>query len=414
MQALHGIRVLDLSTVVFGPLASQLLADYGADVVKIETPEGDSTRHTGPAAEAGMAAVFLGVNRGKRSLVLDLKRPAAREALLKLVDGADVFMHSMRPQKLAGLGIAPEQLLARNPRLVYAGLHGFAEGGPYAGRPAYDDVIQGMSGLAALMQQQGGESRYLPTIAADKTCAHTAAHAILAALFKRERQGGRGGFVEIPMFEAMVAFNLVEHLYGQHFDPPRGPAGYPRVLAPWRRPYRTADGHVCLMPYTDTHWRRFFAEVGEPALADDPRFADMASRTRHIAELLETAGRFVARHDTAHWIATCERLEIPAAPVARLDQLVDDPQLAATGFFQPLDDPAMGRLRFPASPVRFDGERAPVTLPPRLGQHTRELLAEAGLTPEAIAALIQGGAARAASPDPASPAQTNTSQPATP
>ena len=373
MRPLEGIRVVDLSTVVFGPLASQVLADYGAEVIKVEAPEGDSTRNTGPAAEPGMAAIFLGSNRGKKSVVIDLKTPDGRAAMAALVASADVFMHSMRPQKLPALGIAADQLRARHPALVYAGLHGFAEGGPYAGRPAYDDVIQGMSGLADLCTLQGGEARYLPTIAADKTCAQVAAHAILAALVQRGRTG-QGCVVEIPMFETMVAFNLVEHLYGAHFDPPRGEPGYPRVLTPWRRPWKTADGYVCMMPYTDQHWRRFFTHVGTPAVADEARFSGMAARTRHIAELLEIAGGHVARETTAYWLRTCAQLEVPAAPVMRLTELATDPQLQATGFFETLDDPAMGRIRFPGVPVRFDGEREPVRMAPRLGEHTDAVL----------------------------------------
>ena len=388
MLPLHGVKVLDLSSVVFGPLASQTLAGYGAEVIKVEPPEGDTTRYTGPSTEAGMAAVFLGSNQSKKSVVLDLKQPVAREALMALLADADVFMHSMRPQKLAALGIDPETLTARFPRLVYAGLHGFAQGGPYAGRPAYDDVIQGMSGLASLMEQQSGEMRYLPTIAADKTCALVAAQAILAALFQRERSG-RGCFVEIPMFETMVGCNLVEHLSGRHFEPALAEAGYPRVMAPWRRPWRTVDGHICMMPYTSQHWQRFFAEVGEPALAADPRFVDIAARTRHIGELLALAGSFVVRGTTAHWLATCERLEIPAAAVGRLDDLPDDPHLVATGFFTELEDAQMGRLRFPGVPVKFDGVRPPVRMPPRLGEHTRESLIAAGWSDAQINRLTE-------------------------
>ena len=395
MQPLHGIRILDLSSVIFGPLASQVLADYGAEVIKVEPPEGDSTRYTGPGLETGMAAMFMGANRSKKSLALDLKQAQAQQALQALVASADVFMHSMRPQKLAALGIDPETLRQRHPRLVYASLLGFLPG-PYAGRPAYDDVIQGMSGLADLMERQTGEARYLPTIAADKTCGHVAAHAILAALMQRERTG-QGALVEIPMFESMVGFNLVEHFYGQHFVPPLSGAGYPRVLAPWRRPYRTADGHVAMMPYTSTHWQRFFAEVGRPDLAEDPRFSDIAQRTRYIAELLELASGFVKLHSTAYWIATCERLEIPAAPVGRLDDLPQDPHLLATGFFESVNDPAMGQVRFPGVPVRFDGQRPPVALPPRLGEHTRALLEAAGLSAEQIAAMLGSGAAVASS-----------------
>lgn len=393
MLPLQGIRVLDLTSVIFGPLASQVLADYGAEVIKVESPEGDSTRFTGPGHEPGMAAMFMGSNRNKQSVVLDLKQPAAQQALRALVDSADVFMHSMRPQKLAALGIAPEALRQRQPRLVYANLLGFLPG-PYAGRPAYDDVIQGMSGLADLMQRQSGEARYLPTIAADKTCGHVAAHAILAALLQRGRTG-EGCVVDIPMFETMVGFNLVEHFYGQHFEPALSAPGYPRVLAPWRRPYKTADGHLSMMPYTTAHWQRFFTEVGRPDLAADPRFADIAQRTQHIEALLELASGFVAQHPTAWWIATCERLEIPAAPVARLEDLPSDPHLAETGFFEQVQDPAMGAMRFPGVPVRFDGQRPPIAVPPRLGEHTRAQLARAGLPPAAIDALIASGGALA-------------------
>jgi crotonobetainyl-CoA:carnitine CoA-transferase CaiB-like acyl-CoA transferase len=333
--------------------------------------------------------MFMGTNRSKKSVVLDLKREEARQALHALLATADVFMHSMRPQKLAPLGLDPETLRARYPRLIYAGLHGFGEDGPYAGLPAYDDVIQGMSGLADLMERQTGQARYLPTIAADKTCALVAAHAVLAALFQRERSG-QGCFVEVPMYETMVGFNLVEHFYGMHFSPPLSGAGYPRVMAPWRKPYRTLDGHVCMMPYTDAHWQRFFAAVGRPQLARDPRFASQASRTAHIAELLETAGEHVALHTTQHWLDTCQQLEIPAAPVARMDDLPADPHLQATDFFASLQDPAMGTVRLPRPSVRIDGMQAPLGMPPRLGEHTAALLAQAGWSAERIAGLQAG------------------------
>jgi crotonobetainyl-CoA:carnitine CoA-transferase CaiB-like acyl-CoA transferase len=390
---LEGVRVLDLSSVVLGPYASQILGDYGADVIKIESPEGDSTRRTGPATEPGMSAIFLGVNRNKRSVVLDLKRPEAREALGALVETADVFMHSIRPQKLAALGLDPQSLMARNPRLVYVGLHGFAQDGPYGGKPAYDDIIQGLSGLAALMERQSGEPRYLPTIAADKTCGLVAAHAILAALFARERTG-QGSFVEVPMFESLVGFVLVEHFYGHHFAPHLASPGYPRVLVPWRRPYRTLDGYVCMMPYTDTHWRQFFAEVGRPELADDARFVDIAARTRNIESLYALAGEFIAGRTSAAWLETCDRLDIPAAPMHRLEDLERDPHLAATGFFRSLHDNAAGEVRFPGAGVRVDGCALALHMPPRLGEHTREVLREAGLADAQIEALAAGGSPR--------------------
>ena len=376
---LAGVRILDLSVVIFGPLATQTLADYGADVIKIEPPEGDSTRFTGPDKERGMSTVFLGANRNKRGVVLDLKLAEDRAALLKLVDGADVFVHSMRPQKLVKLGIDPETLLKRNPRLVYAGLHGFAEGGPYAGRPAYDDIVQGISGNAALMQRLTGAPAYYPTIAADKTCAQVAAHAILAALFKRERTG-KGGFVEVPMFESMVAFNLVEHLYGAHFDPPLAPAGYPRVMAAWRKPYQTSDGFVCAMPYTNAHWQRFFTETGHPQHAADARFANISERTKHIEPLYQLTGDILRTRSTADWLALFEQLEIPAARVNQLEDLINDPQLTSGGYFETLRDDKMGPVRFTGVPVKFDGVRPPISMPPRLGEHTGEVLREAGVS----------------------------------
>ncbi len=396
MLPLAGIRVIDLSTVVMGPYASQWLADLGAEVIKLEPPEGDSTRRTGPAAEDGMAAIFLGVNRSKKSVVLDLKRPEAQAALDRLLATADVLMHSMRPQKLAALGLAPADVMARHPGLVYASLLGFGADGPYGGQPAYDDIIQALSGNAALMAAQGGETRYFPTIAADKTSGLVAALSICAALAGRARRGGAPGagtHVEVPMFESMVAFNLVEHFYGQHFAPSRGPAGYPRVLAPLRRPYRSADGHVSLMPYTDAHWRDFFRAAQQPELAEDARFADIGARTRHIEVLYEITGDIVRTQTTAHWLALCESLQIPVAKVNGLDELIDDPHLRATDFFAQASDPAMGTLRFPGAPVRFDGERAAVGMPPRLGEHTTELLTQAGMTAAEVSRLHLSGAA---------------------
>lgn len=379
MLPLKGIRVIDLTTVAMGPLASQWLGDFGADVIKVEAPSGDSTRQTGPSIEPGMAAMFLSTNRNKRSVVLDLKQRGDRETLARLIDGADVFMHNIRPQKLAKLGLEPDALTARNPRLVYAGLHGFGEAGPYGGRPAYDDIIQGLSGCADLMRRQTGQPQYFPTITADKTTGLIAAMAILAALTGRA-SSGRGSIVEIPMFECMTGFNLVEHLYGRQFAPPRGEVGYPRVLSRHRRPYRTRDGHVCMLPYTDAHWRAFFAEAGAVEHATDPRFVTMAARTIHIDKLYELAADLIAQHTTSHWLAACERIAVPASPVLSLDELVDDPHLDAVGFFSTLNDAALGDVLMPGVPVLFDGQRPPVAMPPRLGEHNREVLREYGLS----------------------------------
>ena len=395
---LAGIRILDLTSVVAGPFATQMLGDMGADVIKIEAPEGDAPRHTGPARSPGMAALFMGLNRSKRSLVLDLKKPAAADALWRLIAGADVLVHSMRPQKISKLGFGHQTVCTRNPRLVYAALHGYRDGGPYSGQPAYDDVIQGQSGIAALMAEVAGEPRYAPMIIADKTCALAIVGAVAAALFARERTG-RGQFVEIPMFEQMVSFVLGEHLFGHNFAPPMGELGYTRVLASWRRPYRTKDGYLCMMAYTQAHWRKFWTLVGKPDLHGDPRFDSIASRAKNIVALYEMAGGCIAGKTTDEWLALLRALEIPAARMASLDDVLSDPQLAASGFFKRATHPTEGGILYTDLPVRFGGTAAaPERLQPRLGEHSVEILREAGLSEEAIEAMLASGAAVAGPP----------------
>ena len=389
---LSGVRILDLTSVVAGPLATQMLGDMGADVIKIEAPEGDAPRHTGPARSPGMAALFMGLNRGKRSLVLDLKIDAAKEALWRLISTADVFVHSMRPQKIEKLGFGHKTVCAKNPRLVYAALHGYRDGGPYSGQPAYDDVIQGQSGIAALMAQVAGEPRYAPMILADKTCALSISGAVSAALFARERTG-RGQFVEIPMFEQMVAFVLGEHLFGHNFVPPLGTLGYTRVTAPWRRPYKTKDGYLCMMAYTQAHWQKFWTMVGKPEMMSDPRFDSIASRAKNVIAIYELAGQCIADKTTDEWIAHLRKLEIPAARMANLEDLFSDPQLEASGFFKRTTHPSEGEILYTDLPVRFGGASSTSErLQPRLGEHSFEVLREAGLGESEIEALARCGA----------------------
>jgi crotonobetainyl-CoA:carnitine CoA-transferase CaiB-like acyl-CoA transferase len=390
MRPLEGVKVLELGNMLMAPYAGQWLGDLGADVVKIEPPEGDTTRRIGPRTEPDMAAIYLGLNRNKRSVVLNLKTPEGRAALLALADRSDILLHNNRPQKMKALGLDPEALLARNPRLVYACLHGFGEAGPYGGKPAYDDIIQGLCGLADLVGRRTGDPGYLPTVAADKNSGLVAVIAILAALSQRDRTG-QGSYVEVPMFETMVAYTAVEHLYGRHFEPPLGPAHYPRAMTPERRPYATADGYICAMPYTDQHWASLFEAGGRPELARDPRFCGIAARTEHIGELYAILGEILRTRATAEWIETLERLEVPCAPVKSLDDLIDDPHLAAVGFFTELKSDTGPAIRLPGVPVLFDGARPPVERPPRLGEHTREVLAEAGLSPDQVS-TITGGA----------------------
>jgi crotonobetainyl-CoA:carnitine CoA-transferase CaiB-like acyl-CoA transferase len=389
MGPLAGVRVIELGSVVLAPYAAQWLGDMGAEVIKVEPPGGDSTRRTGPAPEPGRSALFLGVNRNKKSVVLDLKTDAGREALLALADRADVLVHNTRPQKMKALGLGPEALRERNPRLIYACLHGFGERGPYGGRPAYDDTIQGLCGLADLVGRRDGAPGYLPTIVADKTTGLVAAIAILAALC-RQRTTDQGAYVEVPMFESMVAFTAVEHFWGRHLDPPVGEGAYPRVFTPSRRPFRTTDGYVCILPYTDRHWRDLAREGGLEDLIDDPRVATLSSRTASIAELYDRVAATVSQQPTAFWLELCERLEIPFAPVRSLAELEEDPHLIATGFFSRIDSDGAG-MRFPGSPVLFDGERPTIEAPPRLGEHTRPVLRDAGLTEASIDRLVTGG-----------------------
>jgi crotonobetainyl-CoA:carnitine CoA-transferase CaiB-like acyl-CoA transferase len=390
---LAGIKVIDLTTVVLGPLATQILGDLGAEVIKIEAPEGDIMRYAGPARHREMGHVFLNLNRNKRSLCLDLKRDEAADVLLALVRQSDVFMHNMRPQAMARLGFAYERLRGVNPRLVYCSAHGYGQVGPLADRPAFDDIIQGASGFVALEQATGGEARFVPTLVGDKTVGLTMVYAVMAALLQRERTG-EGQAVEVPMLETMTAFVMAEHMGGLTFHPPMGPPGYSRMLAPDRRPHRTADGHICILPYSDRHWRDFFSIAGRSELADDPRLADAQSRSSHVAELYALIAECVRGKKTGYWLAKLKSADIPCGPVNQLAELADDEQLAAVDFFPLTDHPSEGRIRMVRPPVRFaDADCALRHHAPRLGEHSREILRETGLGAKDVEDLISRGIA---------------------
>lgn len=390
ISALQKIKILDLTTVVFGPYASQILADYGADVIKIEAPAGDSTRYTGPAEEHGLAAIFLGINRNKRSVVLDLKQPEAIEVLHQLISEADVIMHNIRPQKLHALGLEASHVQTINPRIIYAALTGFNTQGLYAGEPAYDDIIQGLSGIAAVSAQQTDIPRYFPTIAADKTCGLIAAHAILAALFQRERTQ-RGQYIEVPMFESMVSYMMVEHFYGHHLTQSSHAMGYPRTLTPWRKPYQTADGYISLMPYTDKHWQDFFTAQKRIDLAKDPRFGSISQRTTHIAELYELVGSLIITQPSHYWLQLCQQHQIPAAPIYHLEQLETDPHLQSIDFFPVIQSANQHSYRFVKNPVCMQHNQVEMKTPPHLGEHSIEILEELGLSQTQIQALLDKG-----------------------
>jgi crotonobetainyl-CoA:carnitine CoA-transferase CaiB-like acyl-CoA transferase len=382
---LEGYRVVDLTTTFSGPYCTQLLGDFGADVIKVERPEGDITRSFGDQRSPRMGSVFLGVNRGKRSVVLDLKLTEEREQFIALVQSADLLVHNMRPAAMDRLGLSYEHLRLVAPRLVYCVISGYGEDGRYAGRAAYDDIVQGMSGLAWLQGHvNGGEPTYMATAIADKTVALMAASAALAALLNRDRTG-QGQLVDIPMFETVAGYALAEQLGGRAYHPPIGDTGYPRMRSIHRRPYRTLDGYVCVAVYTSHHWESFLKHVGRSELLTDARYSTVAARSAHTDDLYAIVRAEMLRSTSEEWLETMHELDIPAGPLRSLDDLFDDPHLVDANFFQVFDHPTEGEVVGLRNAVRFAD--TPVAEPrdmrhaPVLGEHTAELLAELGATP---------------------------------
>ncbi len=374
---LAGVRVIDLTTIVMGPYCTQILGDMGADVIKIESPGGDIFRHVTPFRSSGMGAPFLNTNRNKRSVVLNLALDEDKQTLLKLLDTADVFMYTLRPHSLAKLGLDYKSLSERNPRLVHCGAYGFSEKGLYAGRPAYDDVIQAMSGTAALEARNEPDGpKFVNTIMADKVAALSAVYAIAMALYERERSG-LGQAIEVPMFETLVSFNLIEHLAGETFCPALGGMGYDRVLSAHRRPYRTKDGYMALMPYSTEQWQRFFQIAGRPQYAGDPRFTDHAARSENIDELYRILAGILTERSTAEWVALLNDADIPMAPVLSPEDLLENEHLQSIGFFERRVHPSEGEIRTVSIPVRFSRTPGSIErLAPRLDEHREEMLQE--------------------------------------
>ena len=375
---LSGVKVLDLSINVLGPLSCRLLGDLGADVIKIEPPAGDPQRRFGPARSAGMPGYFMQLNRSKRSVVLNLKRPDSLEALMRLVETADVLVHSMRLKSAERLGVGYEAVSERNPRIIYACGTGYGQSGWRRDLPAYDDVIQAESGIADLMHRATGKPRYVPMPLADKFCGHAQASAIGMALYARERTG-KGQAVYTPMLETMVSFAMVEHWWGAVFDPPIGGVGHPRMFAQQRRPLESADGYICLMAHSDAEWRRLFGLLGRPGLAVDPRFASAAMRTEHVEALYDCVALALREHTTAHWRDALDAAGIPNCAVARLDELVNDTYLNDSGFLRYVQHPSEGPVLDLRPPAEFSETRcASSAFAPTLGEHTAIVLGELG------------------------------------
>ncbi|GAA0496265.1 CoA transferase [Pigmentiphaga sp. GD03639] len=390
---LEGLRIVDLTQVVVGPYATQFLADFGAEVIKIEHPSGDLARWIGGRSPTpGMAAKYLHLNRNKKSLALDLKKPGALDALKKLIASADVVVHNMRPSAAARLGLSAEDLIRLKPDLIYCSVVGFGQEGRYRDKPAYDSIIQGASGLAAINNGGDGQPRFVPMVIADRTVGVMVANSILMAVVQRLRHGGPQ-VVEVPMFESMTAFVLAEHMFLKTFDPPLGATGDSRLLDPNSRPVRTADGYICVTANTDAQVFAMFEAMGRPELRTDPRFAEKRARFENIGEMFRIRNEVFATRTTAEWLEILEAADIPAMPLHTLDSVLDDPHLADTGLFQKVEHPTEGTITNLRNPVRFSTYEPALKWPaPHIGEHSIELLRDAGLGEEDIQAMVASGA----------------------
>ena len=378
---LTGVRVLDLTTVVMGPFATQILGDFGAEVIKVEPPDGDVIRYAWPFRNPGMGSIFLNTNRNKRSVVLDLKKPAARDACLAIAKTCDVLVYNIRPQAMARLKLSYQDICSVNPRIIYVGCFGFSQRGPNAAKAAYDDMIQGASGIPWLLHKQGArEPRYAPMIVADRSVGQQVASAISAALYYREKSG-KGQRIDVPMYEHLLQMILGDHLGGETFEPAHGPSGYIRILSPDRRPYQTKDGYVCALIYNDKQWKSFFDVIGKPEILKQPEFATHEARSRNYDRAYAMVAEELLKRTTDEWIQALERADIPVQRMNSLDDIVADPHLAAIGYLKSVEHPSEGRIKVLAVPSEWSESAPEYRRPtPRLGEHTREVLREVGLS----------------------------------
>ncbi|MEQ6475846.1 CoA transferase [Comamonas sp. wu1-DMT] len=376
--SLNGLRVLDMTSVLMGPFATQILADLGADVIKVEPPEGDTIRHLGPMRNPGMSAGFLHVNRNKRSVVLDVKDAQAHKSLLDIARTSDVFVSNIRPAALARLGLSHEDFARVNPSIIYVTLVGYGQKGPYASRAAYDDMIQAVCAIPSLIAEVGdGVPHYVPLAIVDRVVGQAAATAILAAYIHRLKTG-EGQAVEIPMFETMVPYVMSEHMAGHTYEPPAGDMGYKRLLSPSRKAFATADGHVCTVLYATKHWRSFFELVGaDEKYRNDPRVATIEARTSHINELYGEVASYLCTKPSAYWLDALADQDIPVMPLHTLETLMHDPHLEAVEFFKYRNHPTEGPLIEMAGLGNWSRTPPVMARPvPLLGEHTDEVLEE--------------------------------------
>lgn len=371
--ALQGIRVVDLTTILMGPLACRMLGDHGADVIQVVPP---SVAETIVGDDDGIEGIALDIHRNKRSIKLNLKVAHDRRAMWDLIASADVLVTNMRAAALDRLGFSAESVRSRYPRLIYCLANGYGQDGPYASRAAYDDAIQALSGFAGLSTMISGEPQYAPSVIVDKVCSLFIVQAVMAALLHRQTHG-EGQTISVPMFETMVAFNMVEHLRGAALVPPKGTPGYTRLLNRERRPYRCADGWVALLPYSAANWRDFFDIIGSPELADHPSYLTHSARMQNAEELYRIVANAAPEKTTAEWITVCDQYSIPCNPVLGFDDLIDDPHLEAVQLMQVQDHPVEGPYRYVRDPVDYDTLDTCLRLhAPVPGEHTAEVMRE--------------------------------------
>jgi crotonobetainyl-CoA:carnitine CoA-transferase CaiB-like acyl-CoA transferase len=395
-EPLKDVRVLDLTSVVVGPVCTWRLGQYGAEIVKVESPEGDLMRGLGGMSPTGQhSGTYLHFNRGKRNICLDLKTKGARQVIDRLIASADVIVANMRPQALERLGLDAKTIRDRYPEKIYCLITGYGTDGPYAGRPTYDSVVQGVTGMAGLMLARDGAPAYVPMLICDHVAGEIAAGAILAALVDRKIKG-TGCSIEVPMFETMAAFVLQEHLAQQSFVPPVGPPGDQRLLSPHNKPVKTADGWIAFTINTDPQVRAFLKATGRQQLIDDPRFVTVASRARYVAEWFEVRGAALTARTTAEWLDILRAADIAVQPCHTLETLPHDPHLEAVGLIDFEQHPTEGKTVSLRSSIRFEDEYPPRRSPaqPR-GADTEALLREVGYSDDEIGTLVSAGAAHA-------------------
>ncbi len=386
---LQGIRVLDLTTILFGPFGAVTLGDWGAEIIKVESLTGDGWRYSGQFRNRGMSGQFMAANRNKRSLALDLKHADGKAVLRRLIPTADVLVTNVRPAALARLGFSYEDCRQLNPRLIYAAATGFGQDGPWAARPAFDEVVQAASGFASAMGTDEAPA-FVPSLVGDKLCGLSLTAAVTAALFRRERSG-TGQMVEVPMLETVAAFNSIEMLGGHAFVPPIGPAGYKRMRE--RRPVRTKDGWITMLPYSGDNWCTFFQTVGHPECIEEFSVRDPVARASNIDKIYNRMSEIALSRTTAEWEALLLRIDVPHAAFAKLTEVAEQPHLQAVGMFVDLEHPTEGTIRQARPSARFSESPPGIRrMAPRLGEHTREVLGEAGYSDAEITALIESKA----------------------